>query len=1026
MKNTSCTRIKILLAAFVLIAETAFLPAQQTRPTPGRPSVPTTTRPRPGITATPTPGNRPSVPGRTGAGAPATGSRQQTVTQPKGGQMPSIPYDDNPNGLNFQDASVDLVLMEYALRTGRVIRKSPGVPAVNITLRSPIEVELTDEQYLAAIETILNFNSIALIKTHDKFLDVVASADLPKFGVLTYPDPETGEIAKLIEDGRLVSQIIELKHIDISEAQSAIQSLVRNGAHIQLYERPNSLIVTDTADNVNKIVDLFKYIDKPIIAREEPNIIQIKYAKAADIKTRLTEIITEIQEEEKNRRSGSSTVAQERSSGAPGTNRRPLPQGTVVPGGRDRDRATTPAAAGSTSSEALIADAQRGILRGKVSIIADERTNTLIIITPPENMVFFERVIKVLDIPTNPDFLVEVFRLEHAVAADVASLLNDLIGNAKPSDTDAKPRVQGSDSPDSGRSQTLDAAANRAAEVAARRSSNVLSETAKTKLGQLDSENIKILSDERTNAILIMSSFADMFTIREIIKNMDIMLSQVKIETILVDFTFENSSETGIDWVQRAMVSGRSRDGTGPAFATALSGGGGSLTPVNPLNLTTTESFSTAGGVSLFATMFDFNIDLILRAVATDSRARLINSPTITTMDNKDGEFTSTRRIYYTEGSTTYYNSDRETQNIKTEDIGIKLKVTPRINKKGYIALEIVQEIEDITGWQELGGNRLPVVSKRTMSSSIAVQSGETIVLGGLASNSSSETKTKIPFLGDIPLLGWFFRSTTLTDTRNELVMFLTPRVMDTPAEIADDARNRKASLDTDGVWPSSTSISPLADPISAKEAKKILERGEHTIAPPQYPLTGHLTPINEKYGLTTGGETATNDRYKMPFVHYTELPYQRSEEDATPQEAEIVPESETEAREDETAKPAAPAYEIVVTAPDAFLFNGESMNATALEAALKAFAQHDKNLALTVFADKTVPYGQITNAIDIAKRANIGNIDFRVLDETPAAETVEPETAPLSEATLPSEAALPPAPVAESPDTLLDAILAE
>ena len=328
-------------------------PAAAVRPAPQTP----TARPVP---SRPTPGNAP-----------------QAVTQPtSAGGLPSIPYDDSRNGLNFQEASVDLVLMEYALRTERTIIKAPNVPNVNITLRTTpkkqtladgtvVSVDsLTDEMYLAAIENVLNFNGITLIKDDDTFLRVIPSAEIRKYGIFTQmPDPQTGEIKKITEDGRFVSQMIELQNIDITEAQTIIQGFIRTGAQIQTFERTNSILVTDSADNVNRIVEIIKYIDKPIIAREEPNIIQIKHAKAVDIKERLINIITEIQDEPTKKQS--TTTVQERQSGVPGTTRRPLPAGVVLPPNADNRRDAS-ASLKPETYESLIADAQRGILRGKL------------------------------------------------------------------------------------------------------------------------------------------------------------------------------------------------------------------------------------------------------------------------------------------------------------------------------------------------------------------------------------------------------------------------------------------------------------------------------------------------------------------------------------------------------------------------------------------------------------------------------------------------------------------------------------
>ncbi len=799
-----------------------------------------------------------TTPGGRTAATPQTPQRT-AVTQPNStGTSPAIPYDDSPNALNFQEASADLVIMEYALRTGRTVIKSPGVPAVNITLRTTPDSPLDDQQYLTAIEQILNLNGIALEPVGEKFLKAVPSSEFRKHADKTiFPDPETGGVTPNKEHGQFVSQMVELKYIDIAEAQAVITGFVRAGAQIQAIERTNSILITDSADTVNRIVEVLQYIDKPIIAREEPNIIQIKYAKASDIKSRLEEIVKSAQEEQQGK---PSSMPEERLSGAPGTFRRPLPPGVTLPGGRDRRGAGTPAptTTGAETFESLVADAQRGIVRGKVSIIADERTNLLVILTRPENMVFFNKLIAVLDVPTAPEVVVATYRLEHAVAKDIANLLNELIGKRKPSDDDAKR------SPNAARGD----ASSPAPAAAATSPSIDAGSGSRTKIGQLDSENITILSDERTNALIIMSSANDMLTIRDIIKQMDIMLSQVQIETAIVSLTFGEEVETGVSWVQRAMQTGKSKDGSAPGMIFATSGGG-ITRPVNPL-----DGGWQGTGANFLATLIDFNMDVILRAVEKDNRASVMNTPIITTLDNKEAVIESTQRVYYSDGVTYYSGSDNTTENIKNEDIGVKLKVTPRINKSGYIVLTIEQEWQELNGYQNLGERELPVIDTRKMGSDVAVQSGQTVVLGGLARKSKTRNESKVPILGDIPLLGWFFKSSNIADTRNELIIFLTPRVMDTPAQIEDEARNRKAALETAGVWDSGWSRSRLADPISEKEEKRMQERARNTVMPPSNPLSGHLTPLNKEYGmiLEAAPQGSIPPKTSGEYIHYSDV----------------------------------------------------------------------------------------------------------------------------------------------------------
>ena len=798
---------------------------------------------------------------------------------------------NNP-ALKFEKAPYDILLQTYAEATGKTLLISPKVPkAEGITLRSQPDVMLTKEEYLQAIETVLMMNNIALDPTGDKFLRVLPANELRTLGVKTYMEEPEGGSHK--EDGRMVSQIIQLKNISIEEARKVVEGFKRGEGQIQLLERTNSILVTDTAENVNRMMEIVKYVDIPIENREETHVRPLKFAKAADIKKRLEEVIAEALKEQQQQQN--KTTVEAKQSGAPGFERRnvPSPPGVIRPGARAQ-AAQEAAPKANEIIEALVSDAERGVIRGKVQIVADERTNILIFLTRPENMTFFDRIIDVLDVEvqSTPDVIVEVMRLEYAIAKDVADMLNDLVGNAsssKDESQDAKTTV--ADKNSEGGSSSLADAADRTK----RREAASTGNEKKSRLGELNKDNVKILADERSNSVIVMAAPADVESIRHIVSSMDIQLSQVVIEAVIASINFEDSQETGMDWVQRAMLVSKEKGGD-PKFAFATAGGGGSLTPRDTPSMTSVGSFPAAGGATGWFTLFDLNMDVVLKAIETDSRSRIMSSPRITTMDNKEATLEDTKRIYWSEGSTHYTSSDYYSDNIKNEDIGIKLKVTPRINKKGYIDLEIEQEIQTSEGTQAIttrdSTSTFPNLVSRKMSADVAVQSGETVVLGGLADTSISKTRTKVPILGSIPLLGWLFRHDEETTTRREIIVFITPRVIDTPAQMEDDARKIKASMDTAGVWDASWSNSRLADPLPEKAAKKVLQNGEQTVAPARYPLTGYLTGLNDLTdtnavppGSAIEKAIMETPEGKTPYIHFSEVEGEIRESEPPPPE---------------------------------------------------------------------------------------------------------------------------------------------
>jgi len=426
--------------------------------------------------------------------------------------------------LKFNNAPMDMVLEDYSARTGLTLLMAPGLPKANITLRS--QGDLTTNEYLQAIETILSMNGIAVLKDPgDKFLRVVSieKARTEPMKIIPYDSEKT-----LPETSELVSQMIPLSNIAPADAQKVVEPLKHSYGQVHLFEGINSILVTDAAATLNRIAEVLKMVDQPMEAREEPIIVPIHFAKATDIKQRLEEMIADQQKD------AASTIPQQRLSGPPGVVSQPGLPGVIRP---------SRTVAVEASAADVAARAERGVLVGKVKIVADERTNLLILLTRRENMTFFEKIIKVLDVETSPDVIVKVFRLEHATAEDIATMLNDLIGaTSSAAKSDAKPGSTGANpAAGTGESTALRDYIERRQAATAQ-----VSAASKSKVGQLSKDNIKILADKRTNAVIIMGSRNDVDAISEIVKDMDVMLSQVLIEVVILQVTLSGDIQPAL------------------------------------------------------------------------------------------------------------------------------------------------------------------------------------------------------------------------------------------------------------------------------------------------------------------------------------------------------------------------------------------------------------------------------------------------------------------------------------------------
>lgn len=790
---------------------------------------------RPPPTRVPLPGVGVAQPRATTVTRPATTGAAQRTISPSAGASVTVPAEGGAvvsrggaaageakgkttaTALKFEKAESDFLLQAYAEETGKTLLVAPDVPkATGISLRSQPGVALTRDEYLEAIEVTLSMNGIVLEPWGDKFLKVLARKTLRTEGVKILMEvPEGGHPEK----SQVISQMIQLKSITISEAQKALEGFKKPEGLIQAFERTNSLLVTDTQENINRMLEVVRFIDQPLVATEEVNVRRIFYAKADDIKKRLEELVAESQKQSQAKEEVKANTA-----GAPGFTRtttatattRPLPPGLTRIGA-----AATPQPAPATpneSIETLVSDADRGMIRGKVQIISDERSNQLIIITRAENMSFFDKIITVLDVETLPDVMVEVQRLKYADAEEVSTMLNDLIGNVSSKKDDKAPAgaAQGATPATPGEPAKSTTLAEAVAARTGRTEAAAGDAGGKSKLGQLSKDNIKILADKRTNALVMMGSPSDLKAVKEIINGMDIQLSQVLIETVVLQVELDDNLKTGIDWVLGPKGSGYEFRG-----GDQMAGGGGTGTDrLRTLAFGATNMISS--GINYFLKSDRLNISALVTAAKSDNRAKVISSPILMTVDNKEATIEATTMKYLYKGvrysGSTQYGT--EVPDFEQRDIGLTVKVTPRINPNGTVVLSIEETFETIGADQTVGGQPYPTINTRKLQADVSVDNMQTVVLGGLVQSAVKNEESGIPLLKDIPWVGkYLFGSTASKEERSELLVFLTPYVLETAEEASAEAKRRKDSISDERPWnDGGWSKSALSDPLSQKD----------------------------------------------------------------------------------------------------------------------------------------------------------------------------------------------------------------
>ena len=729
--------------------------------------------------------------------------------------------------LKFDNAPAELFLQIYSQVTHRTLLTSPDVPKVTMSLRSTDEDNWSDEEYIQAIEQQLQLNGIGLIPVGERFALVVPFKSIGQQGIETFLEiPPAGRHP---EEGRIVRQILTPKHVSAEEAQKVIEGFKRPDGQIQYLERTNSLLVTDTQENVNRMIEILTFIDKPLPVLEEVQVYPIRYAKAADVKKSLEEFVEASREQDE--KSKKSTAAPRIGNSISGGMQRGVSIQRQLPG---VTRPGAPVEEAVTSNDALVNDADRGMIRGKVQIMADERSNQLIIVTRPSNMAFFERIIKVLDIETAPEIAVEIIRLKYAQAETkdsnkgVADLLNDLIDSSSSKKEDADARNANNNA---SKSNLTNQQNNTPSQP------TTISSSSKSKLGELRKENIKILADSRINAVMVMASPGDLAAIKEIITEMDVPVAQVLIETVVLSVSLNDKISTGVQWVKRVDDSNNYRDSFGGGGAQNKSPlnlfSGSKDKDGNPLPGGLGEFVDTAvgaetGGIAYFGSIKNWGVDFLLHAAESDNQTKVLTSPILMTQDNKEATLESTELVYLYNGmkymGSSYGGSDYQ-PDIKQEEMGLKITVTPRINPDGTVVLEFEETFQQLGSPKTIPGsgtrNKDGEVTEgtwdsplsRKISGSISVKNGQTVVIGGLVTQTKVEKEGGVPLLKNLPIIGkYLFGWTEDTDERNELLVFLTPYVFETSEEAQEEARRRKDYLDATGVWNKGWSKSDLAD----------------------------------------------------------------------------------------------------------------------------------------------------------------------------------------------------------------------
>jgi len=392
----------------------------------------------------------------------------------------------------------------------------------------------------------------------------------------------------------------------------------------------------------------------------------------------------------------------------------------------------------------------------KIRIIPDERTNTIIAIGDLQNLERLEELVKILDAPVQEGATgrVHVYYLQNADASELASVLMGIpLQNSLPQPAGAPGKAL----------------------------------PAQARVGR-EKKDISIVADAASNALVITATPAEFAVIKTVIEKLDIPREQVLVEVLIAEVSFTKTMELGVEWRIADDFDGEVVGFAGSSF--------GQLDQISA-TFPATPNGLVVGAIGETITFGDFefpNLGALIRALKSDSDINILSTPTIVTTDNKEAEIVVGQTVPFQ----TSQKFDANNQPVFTfdyRDVGLTLRLTPQINSNKFVKLDIFSKLEALVastvGTQELA----PTTLKRQANTTVVVKDGHTVIIGGMIRDDKIETVSSVPFLGKIPVLGALFRSSSTTAEKNNLLIFLTPRIISSSEQWQEMARERSGNM---------------------------------------------------------------------------------------------------------------------------------------------------------------------------------------------------------------------------------------
>ncbi|MEO6921693.1 MAG: type II secretion system secretin GspD [Collimonas sp.] len=728
----------------------------------------------------------------------AAGVPVAAIAQPVLGTAPAGATTDVPSGqavMNFVGADIESVIKAVGQYTNTTFIVDPRVKGtINLVSEKPV----SKTQAFDLLASTLRLQGYAVVRG-DGFVKVVPEADAKLQVAPTRPASVRGD--------QIATQIFSLNYESATNILPVLRPLISPNNTINANPGNNTLVVTDYAENLQRLGKMIAALDVPAI--NDLDVIPIRYAVASDIAVMVTKL---------------------------------LDSGSAAPGGSDSAR---------------------------TMIMADSRTNSVVVRAPSAGRANLAKsLIAKLDQPTTNAGNVHVVYLKNADAVKLAKTLRAIVSNdtslptssssSKSSGSGSGGMLQGSNSNSALNSGTSTQPSSPSTDTSSQSSGG----------GSSGGAAGFIQADDSTNTLIITASEPVYRNIRGVIDQLDTRRAQVYVEALIVEVNDSAASEIGVQWLA---LSGNSTSAYRVGGGTGFTGTNTGINPSNTAggNIFNTAVGLAAGsgttglpniGSGMQLGVFrqiagKIGLGALASALNSTVGSNVLSMPNLLTLDNEEAKIIVGQNVPFVTGSYATTGGSSSTASpfttVDRKDVGTALKIKPHISEGGTVRLEISQEVSAVL--QGTAGNANgPTTSKRSLDTNVLVDDGEIIAIGGLIGDDNESSIQKVPLLGDLPYIGNLFKYQSGSRAKTNLMIFLRPTIVrdkDTGSNLAADRYDYMRSQQI-RTQPGKTVLTDFGSAIAAK-----LEDG------------GPFVDLRKKQTLPDAPDQPAPEQQQMPVL---------------------------------------------------------------------------------------------------------------------------------------------------------------